>query len=150
MAESGSEAAPSTISEQDQAAALKAEAEAQKRRSRIEKAAAIRAEAAQSKRKKQDREAALMAEAKRLELEEEGFLHTKREIFRGRLKKARLAEGLNQASLAEALRVTPNSVCYWEQGKSVPSYDTLLRLAILLNTALAYLSGDAEAPGYAG
>ena len=53
-----------------------------------------------------------------------------------RLKEVRLDRGLTQASLAERVQVTRQTIIAVEKGKFVPSVKLALELASALNTSL--------------
>ncbi|MBQ7594129.1 MAG: helix-turn-helix transcriptional regulator [Synergistaceae bacterium] len=68
-------------------------------------------------------------------------------MFEGsRLKQQRTALHLSQELLAEELDVHVNTIRRWEQGKQVPDINKLERLADALDTTVAYLSGETDAP----
>jgi transcriptional regulator with XRE-family HTH domain len=49
------------------------------------------------------------------------------------IKEGRRKKGLTQHKLAEMLKVDTSSISRWESNEKVPSGDTLIKLAILLN-----------------
>ena len=57
------------------------------------------------------------------------------------IKSLRLAKGVTQEQLAEALRVTPQAVSKWERGESMPDIAKLPELARLLGVAIDDLLG---------
>ena len=61
-----------------------------------------------------------------------------------RIKELRQEAGLTQAQLAEILHVKQNTISYWEQGKTSPDRDTLVKLADLFHVTLGYLEGLEE------
>lgn len=52
------------------------------------------------------------------------------------IAKFRKREGLTQKELAVKLGIAPTNVASWEQGKSSPDIDTLIRICEILNTNL--------------
>ena len=62
-----------------------------------------------------------------------------------RLKAARLEKGLTQLQLAEALFVTRQTVSNWENNRSEPDLETVIRLAALLEVEPSIFLGQ-EAP----
>lgn len=60
-----------------------------------------------------------------------------------RIKEAREAAGLTQASLARELEVTQTAVSYWEGGKRAPGLDDIVKLARTLHRAPGYFFPDA-------
>jgi DNA-binding XRE family transcriptional regulator len=57
-----------------------------------------------------------------------------------RLRKARLLAGLEQADLAERLRVSRNSISNYENGKTEPSATTFVRWAAATGVTLEWLA----------
>lgn len=62
-------------------------------------------------------------------------------IFSKRLKKLRKNKGLKQQELAEILGIKRNTYSDWENGKTEPSFENLLKLADLLEVSLDWLFG---------
>lgn len=58
-----------------------------------------------------------------------------------RLKELRKKKQLTQKELAEEIGVKQNSYSDWENGKSEPNVDTILKLSQTLNTSVDYLLG---------
>lgn len=58
-----------------------------------------------------------------------------------RIKELRLARGLSQVDLADALGVTKQSVSNWENSNIQPSIDMLLRLANYFSVSTDYILG---------
>ena len=61
--------------------------------------------------------------------------------FPERLMSEREASGLTRKKLAELLNVSPRAVAYWEQGLRECDFDTLIKLANILNTTTDNLLG---------
>ncbi len=57
------------------------------------------------------------------------------------IKTARKNRGLTQEEVAARLSVVRQTVSKWENGASVPDADSLMRLAVLLNTSVEDLLG---------
>ena len=64
-----------------------------------------------------------------------------RKEFGRRLKAARQAAGLTQMDIVNFLRSSPNKYASYEQNKSAPSIETLIRLCKILNTSADKLLG---------
>ena len=68
-----------------------------------------------------------------------------------RLKEARLATGMSQKAVADALHIAPPSVSNWESGKTNPSQENLKALSKLYHVSIDYLLGrDEEITGLFG
>lgn len=81
------------------------------------------------------------------EISKERYLKFKREnmsIFPQRLKELRLKKGLTQTELGEKVGVKQNTFTNWENGKREPNFETLLKLASILNTTTSYLLGESD------
>ena len=63
-------------------------------------------------------------------------------MFSDNLKAARQARGLSQEELASRLHVVRQTVSKWEQGRSVPDADMLVRISEVLETPVATLLGS--------
>lgn len=61
--------------------------------------------------------------------------------FGKRLRYIRQKRNLKVAQIAEALHVTRNTAYKWEQGKALPSIETLFGLAKVLNVSVDWLLG---------
>ena len=61
-----------------------------------------------------------------------------------RLKEARLAAGMSQKAVADALHIAPPSVSNWESGKTNPSQENLKALSKLYHVSIDYLLGRDE------
>jgi len=61
-----------------------------------------------------------------------------------RIKELRLARGINQVKLAEALGVTKQSVSNWENDNIQPSIEILMKLAEYFCVSTDYLLGLEE------
>lgn len=64
--------------------------------------------------------------------------------FGERMKHARKAQRMKQATLAEMIQVHQNSISHYEHGTSAPSLDTAYIIAKELNVSLDYLVGLKE------
>ena len=62
-------------------------------------------------------------------------------IFTERLKELRKNKGLKQQEIAELLGVKRNAYSDWENGKTEPSFENLIKLADLLEVTLDWLFG---------
>ncbi|MCL2375151.1 MAG: helix-turn-helix domain-containing protein [Firmicutes bacterium] len=62
-------------------------------------------------------------------------------LFGENLKKLRIDSGTTQKRLAEKLSVTDRSIRDWENEKTEPSYDTLIRIADIFDCSLDELLG---------
>ena len=62
-------------------------------------------------------------------------------IFLKRLKKLRKNKGLKQQELAEILGIKRNTYSDWENGKTEPSFENLIKLVDLLEVSIDWLFG---------
>ena len=62
-------------------------------------------------------------------------------IFSERIKRLRKNKGLKQQELAEILGIKRNTYSDWENGKTEPSFENLIKLADLLEVSLDWLFG---------
>lgn len=62
-------------------------------------------------------------------------------IFSKRLKKLRKNRGLKQQELEEILGIKRNTYSDWENGKTEPRFDNLVKLADFFNVSLDWLFG---------
>lgn len=62
-------------------------------------------------------------------------------IFSDRLKTLRKEKKLTQKELAEQIGIKQNSYSDWENGKTEPSFENLIKLADLLEVSLDWLFG---------
>lgn len=62
-------------------------------------------------------------------------------IFTERLKELRKNKGLKQQEIAELLGVKRNTYSDWENRKTEPSFENLIKLADLLEVTLDWLFG---------
>ena len=63
------------------------------------------------------------------------------DTFAIRLLRAQASKNLTQAQLATALDTRASVVCAMQQGKTLPSYRTLVKLAEVLEVSTDYLCG---------
>lgn len=61
-----------------------------------------------------------------------------------RLKQLRSERNLTQTDLANVLNIAKTTVAAYEQGKSEPSIDTLIKIADYFNVSIDYLSGKSD------
>jgi len=61
------------------------------------------------------------------------------EIFGKKLKSLREEQGLFQRDIAEELKVSRETVSYWEKGTKEPSIERIIRLCDILKTTPNYL-----------
>ena len=64
-----------------------------------------------------------------------------------RFEQLRRSRGMTKKFIAQALDRSPTLCQDWKQRKSQPSHEQLCRVAELLGTTPAYLSGDTDEPG---
>ena len=64
--------------------------------------------------------------------------------LRIRLKEVRENKGLSQQALASAIGESQSTLASWENGKSMPRANTLLKLVNYLDVSLDYLCGRSE------
>lgn len=62
-------------------------------------------------------------------------------IFGDNIKRLRKNKGLKQQEIAELLGVKRNTYSDWENGKTDPSFENLVKLADLLDVSLDWLFG---------
>ena len=63
-----------------------------------------------------------------------------------RIKLAREKKGLKQEKLGELIGAHTVTISRWERGINQPNSDTLNRIAHVLETSVAYLTGETEDP----
>lgn len=64
--------------------------------------------------------------------------------FAKRLKELRLRYDLGQAQVAKMANVTKNAISTYENGTRQPSFETLIRLAVIYRVSTDYLLGVAN------
>ena len=64
--------------------------------------------------------------------------------FGAKLQHEREKTGMRQADVAAELGLAPNSISYYENGRSLPSLDLARRMADLFHVSLDYLLGRTE------
>lgn len=69
-----------------------------------------------------------------------------RKIFSQRVKQLRLAKGVPQQQVADALGITKPGYQGYEYGIKVPSFDTLPKLADFFDVSTDYLLGRSDDP----
>ena len=65
-------------------------------------------------------------------------------VFSERLKLLRVARKITQARLAGLLEVDPRVYNRWERGLATPQFDTIIRIADILQVSLDELAGRKE------
>ena len=65
-------------------------------------------------------------------------------VFSERLKLLRSARNITQARLAELLAVDPRVYNRWERGIALPQFDTVVKIADILQISLDELAGRTE------
>ena len=64
-----------------------------------------------------------------------------KDVFAERLKELRLERKLKQEELGKAIGVDGTAISAWELSKNIPTFDKVIKLAILFNVSLDYLGG---------
>ena len=67
-------------------------------------------------------------------------------LFAERIKSLRTKERYSQTQMGEMIGVRPNTIWRWENNKAKPDAETLVKIAQALNTTVAYLLGETDAP----
>lgn len=62
-------------------------------------------------------------------------------VFSERLKELRLKKGLTQTELGEKVGVKQSTFTNWENGKREPNFETIIKIADLLEVSLDWLFG---------
>ena len=65
-------------------------------------------------------------------------------VFPQRLKELRKKRGYTQTDLGKKVGVKQSTFTNWENGKREPNFETLLKLASILNTTASYLLGESD------
>ena len=65
-------------------------------------------------------------------------------IFPKRLKELRQKKGLTQQNIADLVHVNRVTYTNWEKWNREPNFETLLKLASILNTTTSYLLGESD------
>ena len=66
------------------------------------------------------------------------------DVFGRRLRETRQRRRLKQETLAKKAQVPTSSISHFEHGKHKPSYDSLYRLAHVLDVSVDYLMGRTD------
>lgn len=66
------------------------------------------------------------------------------EVFSKRLKEERIKNGFTQAEIAKKLETSQGAYQKWESGSREPNFQTLLKIASILNTTTSYLLGESN------
>lgn len=69
-------------------------------------------------------------------------------VFGANVQALREKHGIRQAKLADAIGVAPNSVSYYEKGRSLPSLDLAVQIADFFQVSLDSLLGRDEYASY--
>lgn len=69
-------------------------------------------------------------------------------VFGANIQALREERGIKQAALATAINVAPNSISYYEKGRSVPSLDLAVQIANFFEVSLDSLLGRDEYASY--
>lgn len=69
-------------------------------------------------------------------------------VFGANIQALREERGIKQAALAAAIGVAPNSISYYEKGRSVPSLDLAVQIANFFEVSLDFLLGRDEYVSY--
>ena len=62
-------------------------------------------------------------------------------IFGTRLREVRKSKKITQIELANMLGISQKSYSHWENGKTEPSFESIVKLADLLDVSLDWLFG---------
>ena len=65
-------------------------------------------------------------------------------VFAERLKLLRSARNITQARLAELLDISPRVYNRWEKGNSTPHFDTIIKIADILQVSIDEFAGRKE------
>ena len=82
-----------------------------------------------------------------LEISKERYLKLKKQkeekknLFSVRLKELRLKKGLTQTELGEKVGVKQSTFTNWENGKREPNFETIIKIADLLEVSVDWLFG---------
>ncbi|VIQ83156.1 Cro/CI family transcriptional regulator [Streptococcus pneumoniae] len=71
----------------------------------------------------------------------ESYLMKTSNVFPQRLKELRLKKGLTQTELGEKVGVKQSTFTNWENGKREPNFETIIKIADLLEVSLDWLFG---------
>jgi transcriptional regulator with XRE-family HTH domain len=71
-------------------------------------------------------------------------------IFPDRLRTARQTKGYSQTDLAKRTEMQPSAISHFENGRRLPSFENLRRLAETLGVSIDYLLGRVEEPKNSG
>ena len=69
-------------------------------------------------------------------------------MFNNILREVRISRKLTQERLSEMVGIGLRNYQYYEQGRTVPSFDVLIKLADVLNVSIDYLVGRIENEGH--
>lgn len=64
--------------------------------------------------------------------------------FSERLRELRKENSMTQKQLAKTLNLTANSVCEWENNRSEPNINALIKISSLFNVSVSYLVGEED------
>lgn len=71
----------------------------------------------------------------------ESYLMKTSNVFPQRLKELRLKKGLTQTELGEKVGVKQSTFTNWENGKREPNFETIIKIADLLEVSVDWLFG---------
>lgn len=66
--------------------------------------------------------------------------------FKEKLRGLRKKSGMNQRQLADAISTSFSTLRRWESGERSPDLQVLIRIAEVLDTSVAYLTGETDNP----
>jgi bacteriophage CI repressor helix-turn-helix domain len=69
------------------------------------------------------------------------YKESKMKIFGTRLREVRKSKKITQIELANMLGISQKSYSHWENNKTFPSFENLIKLADLLEVSLDWLFG---------
>ena len=75
-----------------------------------------------------------------LKIKESDLMKTSN-VFPQRLKELRLKKGLTQTELGEKVGVKQSTFTNWENGKREPNFETIIKIADLLEVSVDWLFG---------
>lgn len=68
-------------------------------------------------------------------------------LFNERLKEIRKNKGLTQKNVYTALNVSPNCYASWEQGRTQPDIENIIKLCFIFSVSSDYLLGLEDESG---
>jgi len=64
--------------------------------------------------------------------------------FTERLKELRAKKGISQRDIAKEIGISQNSYCLWEQGKTQPDLEKLIKLCQFFDVTVDYIVGYSD------